>query len=399
MHTIIHIGLNPLTGPWGVIKSLSSFQKSRGHDVYIGIISDKGWPIYYEKELLETGIPNLRLAIPETPGTLSYVLARIFRRAIGRWIETVAKDDKTKIVLHFHDAWMSGAFLPIIGTTRRVTTVVTIHGMPHKFSCQPVRKTIHKYFAMNMVKHADHIVSVDRYTLQHLEKHLAVPSCGISVIPNGIAKPSENIKLERAAKARTKTLTVGYVGSLTAAKGWRIAGDAIVRLRESGYNISYIIAGDGRDKKEVQEYTSRYSDFMEYRGYVTNPRESVMREMDVISLLSMTEGLPMVLIEALSIGLPIIATPVGGIPDIVEQGANGYLIARDQNATEQVLRRIYENRELLLELSNECFNKFSKCFEVESVASQYLNVYGLEPKVGRTCLPSEVTPISWTVAK
>ena len=108
--------------------------------------------------------------------------------------------------------------------------------------------------------------------------------------------------------------------------------DQLIALLPTHPDISLIIVGDGpeRPKLEAQVATHQLTDRVHFTGNV--PQSAVMAELNSAHLFilnSTYEGLPHVLLEALAAGLPILATNVGGIPEVVQDGVNGRLISID----------------------------------------------------------------------
>ena len=91
--------------------------------------------------------------------------------------------------------------------------------------------------------------------------------------------------------------------------------------------------------------------------------------------MSVSEGLPMSIVESLEMGIPVIATPVGGIPEIIEDGYNGFLIDRDKEQLCEKLAFIMCNRSEWERLSENARVEFQSKFCVEKMASQYMDFY------------------------
>jgi glycosyltransferase involved in cell wall biosynthesis len=100
-----------------------------------------------------------------------------------------------------------------------------------------------------------------------------------------------------------------------------------------------------------------------------------MKELDALVLMSEQEGLPMAIIEALSIGVPVIATPVGGVPEAVTDGKTGFLIPRSADDLAKVLVRLAGDRVLLASMSTQARCDFEARFEISKVVAQYHSVY------------------------
>ena len=83
----------------------------------------------------------------------------------------------------------------------------------------------------------------------------------------------------------------------------------------------------------------------------------------------------MVLIEATSVGLPVVATAVGGVREILEDGVNGVLVTRSLESLSDALERLYESPELMCRLGRASRAKHEESFEIGKVVAMYHSVY------------------------
>jgi glycosyltransferase involved in cell wall biosynthesis len=140
-------------------------------------------------------------------------------------------------------------------------------------------------------------------------------------IPEMPAKPAPR-------KAGGQVIQIGLVGRLVAVKRADLFIDTIRLLNEqlSGA-VKGIIIGNGPLMESLKEYTAAngLSDLIEFRGFVANPAQE-LEKLDLLIMPSDHEGIPMVLLEAILAGLPIVAHNVGGIPEILDNGRCGLLV-------------------------------------------------------------------------
>ena len=100
------------------------------------------------------------------------------------------------------------------------------------------------------------------------------------------------------------------------------------------------------------------------------------KQADIYVLPSYAEGLPMSILEAASYGLPIVATRVGGIPEIIDDGVNGFLIdPGDKGALTDRLLRLIENPELRSQMGRAAYQKVKEKFDVDTVVKQLDSLY------------------------
>lgn len=119
------------------------------------------------------------------------------------------------------------------------------------------------------------------------------------------------------------------VGRLCAAKGHLLLLDAISQLAMEGLRFKLVLIGDGPLRAEIETLIARLSlqDYVEVIGWASNNdvREHIVASQAMV-LPSLAEGLPVVLMEALALGRPVISTYVAGIPELVKPGVCGWLV-------------------------------------------------------------------------
>jgi glycosyltransferase involved in cell wall biosynthesis len=157
----------------------------------------------------------------------------------------------------------------------------------------------------------------------------------VSVVPNASPSPPGQLPepppLDRPALA--------FAGRLTAAKSLGVLLDAVARVE----GVSLVVAGDGEERERVAARAAELGLDGRVRLAGALPREEVLALLaaaDAVVLSSAWENFPHVLVEALALGTPVIATRVGGVPEIVEDGVSGLLVPPgDADALAGAVRR------------------------------------------------------------
>lgn len=123
--------------------------------------------------------------------------------------------------------------------------------------------------------------------------------------------------------------TLLCVGSLTARKGHLLLLEALASLRDNGVDADLILAGDGELRQTIEQ-TMRALGLearVQITGWVDEPQlRQLLARARVVVLPSFAEGLPMIILEALAMQRPVIATWVAGVPELVRPGENGWLV-------------------------------------------------------------------------
>ncbi|HVP73099.1 MAG TPA: glycosyltransferase family 4 protein [Phycisphaerales bacterium] len=135
---------------------------------------------------------------------------------------------------------------------------------------------------------------------------------------------------ERARPVPAQTQTLLSVGRLSAQKGQLLLIEAMRRLRDEGIDAKLIVAGDGEMRSEIERAIAqaRLTDHVMITGWVDEAavREHLLNARALVQP-SFAEGLPVVMMEALAMQRPVIATMIAGVPELVRHGENGWLIA------------------------------------------------------------------------
>lgn len=175
-------------------------------------------------------------------------------------------------------------------------------------------------------------------------------------------------------KKENSTITFINVGRLNKVKNQRLILNAFCEVKKTVNDIQLIIVGDGELKDELLLETERLNlrDSVTFTGNIHNV-EDRLRQADVFILSSEYEGLPLSILEAMAAGLPIIATNVGGVPDIVED--NGILIEKNnkEQLTAAMLKLIQDNK-LRQSMADNSRNAAQQ-YDISIIAEKYQQLY------------------------
>jgi sugar transferase (PEP-CTERM/EpsH1 system associated) len=178
-----------------------------------------------------------------------------------------------------------------------------------------------------------------------------------------------------------ESFVIGSVGRLAAVKdqatlirAFKLLLDHNPRKRDV---LRLIIAGDGPLREDLQELTVELG--VEQAVWMTGDRSDIpdlLRLYDLFVLPSLGEGISNTILEAMATGLPIIATDVGGNPELVEEGVNGRLIpAEDYAALGSSLHKSIREREQLRNMGAASLMKVKAQFDWQKTVEQYLSIY------------------------
>jgi glycosyltransferase involved in cell wall biosynthesis len=161
---------------------------------------------------------------------------------------------------------------------------------------------------------------------------LGVPAERCALVENGIdVEEFSRGRTVEEAKAQQGMapgrLVVGAVGRLSAEKGFDQLIRAADRLLAGGIDLDLLIVGDGDEQPRLQELIGQLGrgDRIHLLGYRADLR-GLYEAMDCFALSSLREGLPNVLLEAMALEVPVVATRIAGVPRLIGDGANGLLV-------------------------------------------------------------------------
>ncbi len=373
---VLHAALHPVTGPWSVMRELAAAQCASGRYVGVGIavVVDATWPSAYREEVRNGEFAFYEAPLPRTFGTAAFLLQRIRPPPWRAWIaDFAARTGARRVVVHLHNAWMSGVFLPLPKIANvGVSVVATFHGVNEHFESKPVRLRLHRWMAQRLTRHGARLTSVDSLNTALAEKLFGLSRSSFTVIPNGIPPFAGGPEVARPTEG---ALTIGHVGSMIPQKGWHLVAEAAERVRAEGIPVRVLLAGQGPDAGKAAEWAARNAGWAEYLGHVPDPRARVMPRLDVLCLMSQWEGLPMAIVEAMSVGVPVIATDVGGVREVVEHGKTGLMVERHADALAAALRALWRDPERRGALGQHARARFMERFTLDRVVALYHSVY------------------------
>jgi glycosyltransferase involved in cell wall biosynthesis len=159
-----------------------------------------------------------------------------------------------------------------------------------------------------------------------------------------------------------RDILIGYIGRFTKEKGIIEFANAMPVIHSLNPNIKFLIGGDGVLKDQILDYLNSRNivEKTEITGWIsTNNLPNYLNKLKLIILPSYTEGLPTTALEAMACGTPVLATPVGGVPDVITDGETGFIMVNNspECIAENVVRalehpdleRIVENARALVE--------------------------------------------------
>ncbi|HUQ27154.1 MAG TPA: glycosyltransferase family 4 protein [Usitatibacter sp.] len=201
-----------------------------------------------------------------------------------------------------------------------------------------------------------------------------LPDQNVVSLPNGIdCRPYGAVPTVRSDP--THPLQLVYIGRIAREKGLYETLQGLRLAHELGVDARLIVAGAGSEEPRLRRYAQALgiASRVCFVGPVFgNDKVKLLSGADVMVLPSYSEGLPYALLESMAAGVPVIATPVGAIPDVVSDGIHGFLVPpRDGKAIAEALAVLAGDREKLSWMSRACRRRIRAAFSIERLAQEF----------------------------
>ncbi|MBI1977005.1 MAG: lipopolysaccharide heptosyltransferase II [Candidatus Omnitrophica bacterium] len=253
----------------------------------------------------------------------------------------------------------------------------------------PLITTCHGYYSTGFFSHVmgwgKFVIAISHAMARHMVENFNVPHARIRLIPRGVDLTEFCYRGETAAQPgkEEKEMIIGIVGRLTPLKGHADFLRAIPRVSQQYRNLRVWVIGDA--PKEKQSYLTELQtlvrhlgikDSVEFLGHRSDVTE-VLRQLDLLVLATVTpEAFGRVLIEAQAVGVPVVATRVGGVVDVIEDEKTGLLVPPSDSVTmAAVILRVLQDPVLAGQLSRAARQRVEQEFSLEKMVEKTLAVY------------------------
>ena len=323
-----------------------------------------------EKEIGSLGIPVK--VFPENrwgSGKIFLELVREFKKSNFRIVHTHK----------YKDTILAGPAAKLCGIPHVVRTV---HGLREPFeglqafnmSCyEAIERTVHRSCV-------DFIIAVSSQIEAKYKAQGQVSR--VACIRNGIDLEGKSVQTDRWLTRKElsvdwETCLIGTVGRLTPVKGIPYLLDAARILLREGANVKVLIVGEGSIRQDLLRQTRDLgvSDNVVFLGH-REDTDVLLQALDIFVLPSLSEGIPMALLEAMAASRPIVASRVGGIPEIIEDGVEGYLVEpMDVNTLAERCRRLIESPDVARKMGEQGRKRVESEFSATAMADRVVSVY------------------------
>lgn len=277
-------------------------------------------------------------------------------------------------VLHTHTLAAANALARIAGRLARVPVVSHLHIANH---FRPSTRALLARVDNVTARLAAALVAVSEDTRRAYEEQ-GYPRC-IRVVYNGVATLSADANgLREELSIPADAPLIAEVARLCDVKGQRELIDAVARLPGArAVLVGADLEQDGAYEQALRQRAEELgiADRVVFVGYREDAAR-VVAAADVFALPSWTEGLPLVVLEAMALGRPVVATTVGGTPELVADGETGLLVPpRDVEALTAALKRVLDDEALRRRFGEAGKRRVAERFSSEAMTREVLALY------------------------
>lgn len=255
-------------------------------------------------------------------------------------------------IWHGHD-YKSNAIGLFLNRFWPMKLVTTVHGWVR----HTARTPLYYYIDRLCLPRYDKVICVSQ-DLYDVARTSGVSEKRCVLVENAIdtteyRKQCSTMEAKRRHNIPPDRLVIGAVGRLSPEKGFDLLIRAVSQLLHKGLNVQLLIIGEGDERSRLERIINEtgMANRIRLLGYRTDMR-TLYECMDVFALSSLREGLPNVLLEAMALEVPVVATRIAGIPQLIKDNDNGLLVDPDSPASlEDGLSRLIQDRSLRNRLS------------------------------------------------
>lgn len=364
---ILHCLRAPVGGLFRHVRDLAREQTERGHAV--GLVCDSTTNDPLTEDLLKGLEGDLALGITRLPMPRELGLGDIAATRSTQQLATRMMAD----VLHGHGA-KGGAYARIAAARmkRRGHGVIAIY-TPHGGSLHYHPKSLKGRFFMTaerlLARETDGMLFESAYAARTYAAHVGAPDCPIRIVHNGL-RPDELTPVPPAEDAGDFV----FVGELRMLKGVDLLIEAASRL-QAERPCCVAIVGAGPDGQQFRDEVTRrgLSAAISFPGAM--PAREAFRLGRALVMPSRAESLPYVALEAAGAGLPLIATDVGGVSEIVEGTDTPLVAPGDPEALTNAMRDVLDRPALATERASRLSAAIARRFSVARMTDEVLACY------------------------
>jgi colanic acid/amylovoran biosynthesis glycosyltransferase len=229
--------------------------------------------------------------------------------------------------------------------------------------------------ARHILKSANRIFAISKYNKSFVEDILKIKGEKIDIVHCGIDCRHFKFKEDRPLIGKDRVIRIVSIGRLCRIKGFNYLIDAVRLLRDEYFKIECTIIGDGPEKSFLMSkiYDNGLKNIIKLSGALNSDQLTCMMHNNDIFVLCCADdaiegqdGIPMVLMEAMAIGLPVVATRISGVPELIDDGISGFLAeAHNAKSVKKKIEQVIESQRSIKQINRNARSKIENEFDIE----------------------------------
>jgi len=287
-------------------------------------------------------------------------------------------------VLHSHGGGRADFFVylasKLVNIPVKITTVANL--VEGWFEVNPLQLYVYKKIQRKAEKVFDHFICVSEYLADKLIHQHELEKTKISTIYNGIDLDYFNAAVEFPPKRNEflregEEILIGAIGRLVAEKGLEYLLECMPEVLKRFTQIKLLLVGDGPLKTHLEKrvLSLGLKDNIIFTGFRSDIRE-ILSCLDILILPSLLEGFSMIILEAMAMAKPIVASDIPGIREQIIDGKNGILVpAKDTNALAAAIIKILADRNVAENIGLAARKTVDRKFSIERMVAETESLY------------------------
>ena len=358
--SILHVlAPAPFGGLETVVRALAAGHARRGHSVHVAtVISPRSDKHPFVAALEADGVR----ALPVVVNPRDY---RGERSAARELFQRLRPD-----VVHTH-GFRTDVVVGGVARSERIALISTCHG----FIEGGWRGRFYQWLQRRALRRFDAVVAVSSSVDKKL-RDAGIDQNKLHLVRNSFARTDQAVSRDEARRTLglPAARVIGWVGRLSAEKGADLALDAFSRLRTDGVYLAMV--GEGRDASRLRDRAAALgiNERVVWTGAVAEAGR-LFTAFDVFFLSSRSEGTPMALLEAMAANVPIVATRVGGVPDVVDETFAWMVDSEDVAGMALALEEVFAQPERARASAGAARIRLAERFGLDQWLSRYEDLY------------------------
>ena len=257
--------------------------------------------------------------------------------------------------------------------------VVTVHSIHSRHN--PKQARIEAFFDRLLSHSTNLLICVTKEVKNSMNRDVRLATTKLTTIENGIDFPEErDIPTKNEARQRLglseRDHVLVVIGRFSTPKNHIVFIDSLVPLRETFPHLKVLLVGNGEKESEVREAISTHH--LESTVLLLGLRRdipTILSASDILVIPSIWEGLPIVMLEAMAAGTPVIATRVGGIPDALTNHVTGLLTTPDAPSLSKTMIEGLSDLQKMQKMAKTAREVTQKRYNIKRTAARYTDVY------------------------